>query len=338
MMTSEKSRRGISRSASSAFLLLFLLLAIVSTLSLIFHVKGLSWENWRALFDGSNETLSYTVWDVRLPRVLLGIILGAGLAVGGCLLQAVTQNPLSDPEIMGVNQGASLFVASSLLFFNTDNMAAVILAAAFAGAFLGGSLIFALAFSGTYSASRLVLAGISVSFFLGSLTTGLIVLFETELTEILYWMAGKLSGAGWQDIRISGIIMGAAITSALFLSKSLNILSLGEDTARGLGISVTRTRRLSALLVVIITGCAVAAAGPIGFIGLIIPHIARKVVGADYKIVLPFSALAGAVLLTGADLAGQLLSYPSETPVGIITALLGAPFFLYLLRKKKGGA
>lgn len=306
-------------------------------LSALFRVKGLSFHNISEVFAIDTKNLIYyTVWQVRVPRVLLGALLGAALAVAGCLLQGITRNPLSDPEIMGVNQGASCFVVIALLVFGEKEASFVILLAAFLGAAVGGSVIYSLAFRGEYTPSRLVLAGIAVSLFLGSLTTGAILLYETKLTEILYWMAGKLSGASWLDVKMMLVSALPVTIITFFLANQLNILSLGEETARGLGINVLRIRRVFALLIVLLVGSAVAVAGPIGFIGLIVPHVARKLVGQDYRVILPFSALLGANLLVIADFAAQWVSYPADTPVGVITALLGTPFFIYLMRRKRG--
>jgi ABC-type Fe3+-siderophore transport system permease subunit len=306
-------------------------------LSALFRVKGLSFHNISEVFTIDTKNLIYyTVWQVRVPRVLLGALLGAALAVAGCLLQGITRNPLSDPEIMGVNQGASFFVVIALLVFGEKDTSFVILLAAFLGAAAGGSVIYSLAFRGEYTPSRLVLAGIAVSMFLGSLTTGAILLYETQLTEILYWMSGKLSGANWLDVKMIFVSVVPAMVITFFLANQLNILSLGEETAHGLGINVLRIRRVFALLIVLLVGSAVAVAGPIGFIGLIVPHVARKLVGQDYRVILPFSALLGANLLVIADFVAQWVAYPADTPVGVITALLGTPFFIYLMRRKRG--
>ncbi|MBJ8027401.1 iron ABC transporter permease [Bacillus cereus group sp. N21] len=333
------SKREIYPYASSVFkfILFFLLLIVIASISILFRVKGLTLSNLYEVFSADTKNLIYyTVWNVRVPRVLLAILIGAALAVAGCLLQGITRNPLSDPEIMGVNQGASCFVVLALLIFGDKDASFVILIAAFLGAAVGSSVIYSLAFRGEYTPSRLVLAGIAVSFFLGSVTTGSILLYETQLNEILYWMAGKLSGANWLDIKLIMITAGPVIIMTFLLANQLNILSLGEETARGLGINVLRIRRIFALIIVLLVGSGVAVAGPIGFVGLMVPHIARKIVGEDYRIIIPFSALLGANLLVFADFVAQRVAYPADTPVGVITALLGTPFFVYLMRRKRG--
>ncbi|MFD1177599.1 FecCD family ABC transporter permease [Paenibacillus puldeungensis] len=324
---------------SSVFYFCFflLLLIIFGAASALFQVKGISLRHLAEVFaTQSNDAVSYTVWHVRVPRVLLAVLLGAGLAAAGALLQGMTRNPLSDPEILGVNQGASCFVVIALVLFGEQNASWLILGAAFLGAAAGGSLIYVLAFRSGYSPYRIVLAGSAVSLFLGALTTGTILLHENKLTEILYWMAGKLSGSNWDDIRIILIPVLVALVCSFALAQRMNVLVLGEETAQGLGMNTLRIRRYLSVLIVVLTGSAVAVAGPIGFIGLMVPHMARRLVGHDYRILLPFSALLGANLLVLADFASQWITYPADIPVGIITALLGTPFFVYLLRSKKG--
>jgi len=330
------NRRGSSR---PVFIFFFLLLLLVGGMlaGLFVGVKEFSFDKLgQVLAHDPNDVLSYKIWDVRMPRVLVGACIGAALAVAGCLLQGITRNPLSDPEIMGVNQGASLFVVAALLLMGDENVSTLIVIAAFLGAAFGGSVIYALSFGGAFTTTRLVLAGIAISMFFGSLTTGLILLYETTLLDILYWMAGKLSGAAWEDVQLASYVLVPAMLVAGAFANQFNILSLGEEVARGLGQNIVRTRRIAGLLIVALVGGSVALAGPIGFVGLMVPHMARALVGGDYRLVLPLSVLMGATLLVLADLGGQFVLYPTETPVGIITALLGTPFFLYLMRRGKG--
>jgi ABC-type Fe3+-siderophore transport system permease subunit len=328
----EKSR---SLFIFAGFVLLLLAVAATATVA---GVQGFAWEKLPQIWQhAEGDVLAYKIWDVRLPRTVLAMQVGSALAVAGCLLQGITRNPLSDPEIMGVNQGASFFVVGGLLLLGEKDVSTLIMIAAFLGAAVGGSVVYALSFGGDFTPTRLVLAGLAVSFFLGSLTTGLVLLFETTLMEILFWMAGKLSGANWGDVKICLLSLLPTMLFAWSVSNQFNILQLGEEVARGLGQNIVRVRRMAALLIVVLVGGSVAVAGPIGFVGLMVPHMARKLVGEDYRLVLPLSVLIGANLLLLADLGGQFVFYPTETPVGIITALLGTPFFLYLMRRKKGG-
>lgn len=311
-------------------------LVLLGCLSVSFRVDGMTWRNWLPGAGAEGITSAYyTVWHVRAPRAGLSVLLGSALAVAGCLLQAVTRNPLADTEIMGINQGASCFAVLAIMMFGGTDSSSVIWVAALCGAGVCGLMVHGLA-RHNRGGPQLVLAGVAISAFAGSLTTGTILLYETQLTEIMYWMAGKLSGATWSDDQLILFLDGPAIIVSLLLSRSLNVLVQGDEVAASLGIHVTRIRSLLGFLVIVLAGSAVAVAGPIGFIGLIVPHMARRLGGTNHFIVLPLAALLGANLLTAADFAAQWITYPAEIPVGIVTAFLGVPFFLYLLRRKGG--
>ncbi|NQX69488.1 iron ABC transporter permease [Paenibacillus alba] len=332
-------RQGQTWSAPFLFIGLLVLIVITGAVGLFAGVKGLGWRQLPEIMSlDTSNLLVYKVWFVRLPRVVLAIIVGAGLAIAGCLLQGVTRNPLSDPELMGINQGASFLVVLSLALFGLEDVTVTILIAAFIGAAAGGSIVYTLSGMAGYTSIRLVLAGVSVSLFMAAMTTGLIILQDDKLSEILYWMAGKLSGTTWTDVQLSAISIVPGALASLFLANQFNIFSLGEDAARGLGQNVTRVRRAAFVLVILLVGGAVALCGPIGFVGLMVPHIVRSWVGTNYRILIPMSAVAGASLLLLADVGGQWVLYPTDTPVGIITALLGTPFFLYLMRRKMEGS
>ncbi|SFL75549.1 iron complex transport system permease protein [Paenibacillus sp. 1_12] len=332
----QSSMKGRTMSVPFLCIGLMTLMLAVGVIALTAGVKGLGWHNLSELMSlEPTNLLVYKVWYVRLPRAVLAVIVGGGLAVAGCLLQGITRNPLSDPEIMGINQGAVFFVVASLAWFGLKDVTITILIAAFLGAAVGGSIVYGLSQVSGYTAIRLLLAGVSVSLFMGALTTGLIILHDDRLSEILYWMAGKLSGTNWTDVQLSGISIIPAMIASLFLANQFNIFVLGEDAARGLGQHIVWVRRAAFILVIVLVGGAVALCGPIGFVGLMIPHIVRAWVGTDYRILIPISALTGAYLLLVADTAGQWILYPTDTPVGIITALLGTPFFLYLMRRKR---
>ncbi len=338
----EESKQQQRRSANSILLIVLICISILLielALSLAFNVKGLTKSSFSTLLKYNPENiLHYTVWSIRFPRFLLGALLGGALAVGGCLLQAITRNPLADSEIMGVNQGAALFAVISLAAVGFKEYPFLIMTAAFIGAAVGGGVIYNLAFRGDYSSSRLVLSGMAISLFFSSLTSSVIILYENDLFQILYWMAGKLTGTTWLDLKISSWTVLPVLTICFFIARHFNILVLGEDVASGLGLNVRKIRRMAVLCIIILIGGATALAGPIGFVGLMVPHMARFLVGGDYRVMLPISALIGANLLLLADLLGQFLLFPTEVPVGIITAMLGTPFFIYLMRRKKGAA
>ena len=272
---------------------------------------------------------------LRLPRLLLGLLLGANLAVAGALMQAVTRNPLASPQVFGVNAGASLFVVLALLLFPALGTANLVYFAFF-GAMIGGLLVFSFASVRGMTSLKLALVGMAIHLLLTSLTKGLI-LFNDRITNVLYWLSGSISDSGWIEVRLILPWSIIGLILAFSLAKSLAIFQLGQDVAVGLGQNITRIRMLAAVAVVLLAGVTVAVAGAIGFIGLMVPHIVRRLVGEDYRYVLPISALCGGLLLTYADVLARFIAYPYESPVGIVTALLGAPFFLYLAKRQTRG-
>lgn len=303
--------------------------------SIIIGVTNISaGEAIKSLFvwTGSKEQL--VIQTLRLPRALVGALVGANLAVAGALMQAITRNPLASPQVFGINAGASLVVVASVVFFPNAGSSYLVYFA-FAGAAFGGAIIYFCASAGGLTPVKLALAGMSIHFLLSSLTQGLI-LFDESATDMMHWLAGSLSSSNWLAVQqlLPWSIIGLA--AAIVLSGSISILGLGEETAKGLGQRVAFVRVAASLIVIILAGSAVSITGPIGFIGLMVPHIVRKIGGQDYRVILPVSALFGAVVLTYADALARLITYPFETPVGIVTAFIGAPFFLYLARKGRG--
>ncbi len=315
---------------------LLVLIGLGSYLSLFFGVTTIQpLEAVREWSSGnlSKETLVLTT--LRLPRLLLGLLLGANLAVAGALMQAVTRNPLASPQVFGVNAGASLFVVLALLLFPALGTANLVYFAFF-GAMIGGLLVFSFASVRGMTSLKLALVGMAIHLLLTSLTKGLI-LFNDRITNVLYWLSGSISDSGWIEVRLILPWSIIGLILAFSLAKSLAIFQLGQDVAVGLGQNITRIRMLAAVAVVLLAGVTVAVAGAIGFIGLMVPHIVRRLVGEDYRYVLPISALCGGLLLTYADVLARFIAYPYESPVGIVTALLGAPFFLYLAKRQTRG-
>ncbi len=316
--------------------LLIVLIGLSSYLSLFLGVTTIrpleAIREWSS-GDLSKETLVLTT--LRLPRLVLGLILGANLAVAGALMQAVTRNPLASPQVFGVNAGASLFVVLALLLFPALGTANLVYFA-FLGAMIGGLLVFSFASVRGMTSLKLALVGMAIHLLLTSLTKGLI-LFNDRITNVLYWLSGSISDSGWLEVRLIVPWSIIGLILAFSLAKSLAIFQLGQDVAVGLGQNITRIRMLAAVAVVLLAGVTVAVAGAIGFIGLMVPHIVRRLVGEDYRYVLPVSALCGGLLLTSADVLARFIAYPYESPVGIVTALLGAPFFLYLAKRQTKG-
>jgi iron complex transport system permease protein len=273
---------------------------------------------------------------IRLPRALLAALAGGALAIAGVVMQAITRNPLGAPEILGINTGAAVVVALSITFFpSLAGYPVVVLA--FVGAAAAATLVFGIARFGRGGVSpvRLALAGVTISILLYSLMQGTFIMKSQDSGSFFFWLIGGVGYASWHDIHLALPWMAGGFLLALFLAGRLNILALGDDVARGLGQNLGRTRFLGAVCVVLLAGAAVGVAGPIAFIGLIVPHIARKLVGNNHYILIPASFLFGAALLLYADIVTRYLNHHVETPAGLITALIGAPFFVYLARREK---
>ncbi|MCC2930365.1 Fe(3+) dicitrate ABC transporter permease FecD [Bacillus sp. LBG-1-113] len=280
------------------------------------------------VWDGSKEQL--IISTLRLPRTLIGVFVGASLAVAGALMQAMTRNPLASPQIFGVNAGASLFVVASLVILPASSYSSVVFA--FAGAAAGGAIVYMIASSGGMTPVKLALSGMAVHLFLSSMTQAIIILNESG-EDVLYWMTGAIDGSNWQDVMTIAPLSVIGIGLALVFSGPVSVLGLGDETAKGLGQNMNGMRILISFIILLLSGASVAVAGPIGFVGLLVPHIVRKLIGENYKYVLPFSALFGAILLVYADVLARWIAFPYESPVGIVTAIIGTPFFLYLARK-----
>lgn len=282
-------------------------------------------------------TQAQIVWEFRLPRALLGFLVGAALAVAGAVLQAVVRNPLADPFVFGVSSGASV-AAVAMLTLATGSLATVsVPVAAFFGALLTTLLVFLLAQRrGRVTPNRLVLAGVAMSYLLSSITSYLVLRASTPgggVSEVLSWLAGSLAGADWGDLGLPAGVLVVATVLLVLLSRILNAFLTGDETAVSLGVDVGRVRLVFFVITSLLVGVAVAVSGAIGFVGLIIPHAMRFLVGADHRWVLPASALAGGLLLVVVDIAARLLLAPTELPVGLLTAAVGAPFFLWLMRR-----
>jgi iron complex transport system permease protein len=276
--------------------------------------------------------------EVRLPRVLLAALVGACLAVAGALYQALFRNPLADPYILGVSSGAGLAATATLVLGTAAGVglssawAVAVPAAAFAGALLTITLVAALAArSGRLDASSLLLAGIAVSYTLAALTSFLMVFFRQSMNAVVYWMMGGLTSAGWLYVGIVGLMMVAGMIAPFARTRELNIILLGDERAGQLGVDVERLKKVMLASASLLTAAAVAVSGLIGFVGLMTAHIVRLVLGPDHRLLIPASALGGAILLVLADLIARTALAPTELPVGIVTALFGGPFFLWLL-------
>lgn len=272
------------------------------------------------------------IWNIRLPRTLVGALVGMNLALAGAILQAVMKNPLADPHIIGISSGAGL--AGMIVLVLYPRMEYLLTPVAFIGAMGAASLIYILAWKGGIRPIRMVLAGVAVSAFLGSGISALLVFYGDRVHGALMWMVGGLTARSWPHLYIilPYSILGGIL--AFFGAKKLNVLNLGDETAKGLGLNVELTRLVMTAVAALLAASAVSIVGLLGFVGLIVPHVVRLLIGSDYRFLLPASALLGMSVVILSDTLARTLFAPVELPVGIIMAFLGAPFFLYLLRRE----
>ncbi len=288
-------------------------------------------EAWSGLTSDSDVFARNVVWRIRYPRVLDAMLVGASLAVAGSLLQGVTRNPLADPTILGITAAAGL-ASSFALVVNPQIPQWGVAMSCVGGGVVGAAILFFIAWRGAISPVRLALAGVALSAFFGAAIVGLLSSSRTFLQTSLGFLAGGLYGSEWGDFHSMLPYVIPGFIGAILLSGRLNILALGDDVAAGLGMLTDRTRVMILLVCGVLTGAAVAVAGLVSFVGLVCPHLARFTVGADNRYLIPISALYGAILVTAADLGARLIIQPSEIPMGIITAGVGAPFLLYLVK------
>ncbi|MBQ6886371.1 MAG: iron chelate uptake ABC transporter family permease subunit [Lachnospiraceae bacterium] len=312
-----------------------LLLSVL--LSITYGVKSVGFDKViQALFHPDNNSFDINVIRARIPRTVFGILAGCALGVSGALMQSITRNPIADPSILGVNTGASLFVVIGIAFFHI-NTGTQYIWLAFFGAAITAVLVYGLASVGQDGATpiKLALAGAAASTSLQSLVNTIMMPKTQVMDRFRFWQVGSISGATWEDIQLILPYLIIGFILAAFLTPSLNTLALGDELATGLGIHVTRTRGLAALAGILLCASATALAGPIGFIGLMVPHLVRFLYGPDIRKILPLSAIYGSTLLLIADVLGRILGRPGELESGIITALLGAPVFIFIIRKVK---
>jgi iron complex transport system permease protein len=284
---------------------------------------------------GSSAVNSLLIFNIRLPRMLAAILAGMGLACSGVILQGVMNNSLASPNTIGVNSGAGFAVMLGMMLLGGSSAYSPLFA--FLGALVTTLLIFALAYFGDSSRTTIILAGITVSSFL-SAGTNTIKLLDSDITlNITTFLIGTLSGVTMDAIRLPAACIIISVALAIMLSKYLNLLSLGDDIARSLGANVTLLRLVLLVLASVLAGCVVSFAGLLGFVGLIVPHMGRKMFGNDARLLMPCCALLGAILVTMCDMLARVVAAPYELPVGIILSFVGGPFFMYLLLRKKGG-
>ncbi|MDG5499595.1 iron ABC transporter permease [Marinobacter sp. BGYM27] len=327
-----------STSGKLAGLAIALLLVVMSFAgSLAFGQFATSFSTlMRALLAYDPASTSHLIIVTeRLPRAIVAVLVGASLAVSGALMQSLTRNALASPGILGINAGAMLFVVISAAFF-TDNVPASLIWAAFMGAATAGSIVYFLGREPGAGSSplRTVLAGVAVSALFVSFAQGLLVVNQERFGSLVFWLAGSVSGRGLDMLWPMLPLFAGASVICVFLTRQLNVLSLDDEVVRALGQRTGLVRLTAGLVVIVLSGASVALAGMIGFIGLIVPHITRGVFGRDHRWLLPGCTLLGASLLLIADTAARFVIPPQEVPVGVMTALLGAPLFLYLASRR----
>ncbi|KGN01635.1 iron ABC transporter permease [Clostridium novyi A str. 4570] len=280
-----------------------------------------------------NEINESIIMDMRLPRIIIAVFVGAGLSISGALLQSIMNNPLADPGITGVSSGASLLAITVMLYF--PKLHGVLPLMAFLGAIVACMMVFILSWDKGLNPMRVILSGVAVNAVFVGATSLLSILNSDKIQGILLWINGSIAYKGWTEVKYLVPYSVIGIILALLCAKGANLLALGDDVATNLGVNVTKTRFLVALVAVFLAGVSTSVVGIIGFIGLIVPHICRLILGYDYKYLIPMSAIMGGILLLLADTLARFVARPVELPVGILMAMLGGPFFLFLLRRRK---
>lgn len=325
-------RTAAGRGASLVLLLLLLAAAILLSLSVGSLKLPLS-EIISTLWDRPEGVNYQILFNIRLPRILLGAMVGGCFAVAGAILQGVMRNPLASPGIIGVSAGGGL--AGIIVMLVLPQFGALLVPAAFCGSLATALLVYLLAWKRGVSPVRLILAGVAVSAMLGAFSSTILLFNAERAGGILDFSIGSLSARSWHQIRQVGLYMLSAFLAAFSLGGKLNILALGDEVAIGLGLKTERVRFLLIATAALLAASAVSVAGLLGFVGLIAPHIMRMLIGSDNRFLLPASALFGALMVVSCDTIGRLVMDPSELPVGIIMALMGPPFFLWLLRRHR---
>lgn len=328
-------RFGISRTAWRVTILI--LFAFLAVLGAFFSLtKGSSVITMsqivELLLNPGMDPQSQIIWNIRMPRTIVGALVGINLSLSGAILQAIMRNPLADPHIIGISSGAGLAGVVIMILFPA--LEYLITPVAFVGAMLAAICIYILAWKNGIKPVRIILAGVAVSAFLSAGISGLMIFYSDRVHGALMWMVGGLAARSWPHVSI--ILPYAAIGLVLALASAsyLNILQLGDEMARGLGVNVEVTRIVMTAIAALLAASAVSVVGLLGFVGLVVPHAARLLIGSDYRFLLPAAALLGVAIVTLSDTFARVIFAPIELPVGIIMAFLGAPFFLFLLRRE----
>ncbi|SNR86885.1 FecCD family ABC transporter permease [Puniceibacterium sediminis] len=317
-------------------LVVLLLLGCACVVSVSIGTRDVGWADILAAVRGKTDTMAQAVVAVRMPRTVLAVIAGAALGLAGAVMQGITRNPLADPGILGVNAGAAMAVVIGIAWFGMETLDAF-LWTAILGAGLSACFVYAIGSLGRGGATplKLALAGAATSVASASLTLAIILPRNDIAGGVRSWQIGGVGGASFDAILPCLPFLVVGLIFCLLSARSLNLLALGDDAAAGLGARVAWARGAAAIGAVLLCGATTAICGPIGFVGLVVPHICRLLVGVDYRWILPFSALTGGILLILADVLGRIVARPSEMDVGIVTAFVGAPVFIWIVRQRR---
>ena len=316
-----------------------LLMLLLMCASVIYGYTDTSWrtaiESYTN-YNGSNEHI--IIQTVRFPRALIASAVGASLAIAGVLMQTLTKNPLASPGIFGINAGAGFAVVVAITLFSVTDLQAFN-GLAFLGAAVAAVSVYAIGSFGREGLTpmKLTLAGAAMSAMFSSFTQGLLVVDEAALEQVLFWLAGSVQGRKLETLFSVLPYIGIGWVGAVLISGKMNILSMGEDVAKGLGLNTGLVKLAIGVIVILLAGGSVAVAGPIGFVGIVVPHITRSIIGIDHRWVIPLSGILGAILLLAADIATRYVLMPSEVPVGVMTAVIGTPFFIFIARRGFNG-
>ncbi|WP_338899062.1 iron chelate uptake ABC transporter family permease subunit [Streptomyces sp. TG1A-60] len=319
---------------AAGLLVSLVILALVALASIAIGAKELTLEQvWHGLFEDTG-TYGDVVVGERISRTLLGLLAGAALGLAGAVLQALTRNPLADPGLLGINAGASAAVVTAITYLGVTSLSGYVWFA-FAGAAVVGALVWFLGGSRGATPVRLALAGTAISAALYGYLQAMMIMDGAALSKMRFWTVGSLASATDETIEqvLPFLVVGTVV--ALLLARPLNAMAMGDDTARALGANLNRTRALSMAAATVLCGAATAACGPIVFVGLMVPHVVRSFTGPDLRWILPYATALSPVLLLGADVIGRMVARPAELQVGIVTAILGGPVFIFLVRRRR---
>ncbi|QRY63295.1 iron ABC transporter permease [Gordonia sp. PDNC005] len=311
-------------------------LAVLFCVSIAFGNREVSFDEIGNALFGSADTFGEAAIVKRVPRTVLAILVGMALALSGAGMQAVTRNPVADPAILGISGGASLAVVIGLVFFGITDPFSFI-GAAIIGAALTAVFVYAIGSMGRGGATplKLALSGAATAAAVTCLISAVLLPRVDVMSKFQRWQVGGVGGADWERIGALAPVLGIGVLITFACARGMNSLALGDDVATGLGENVARTRLLTGIAAVVLAGAATAIAGPIGFVGLLVPHACRAIIGTDHRWLLPFTALVGASLLMLSDVVGRVIARPEEVDVGVVTAIIGAPFFIWIVRRQK---